>query len=66
MNQLKAFLFRGFAYKGFQCQRCDCVLHRECYDRCVHPCQGKKGEVCFHLTKKDGGDDMELFFIDLI
>ena len=33
---------RGFAYKGFQCQRCDCVIHKECYDRCVHPCNGKK------------------------
>ncbi|UJR29412.1 hypothetical protein I4U23_010624 [Adineta vaga] len=32
----------GFTYKGFQCQRCDCVVHKECYDRCVHPCIGKK------------------------
>ncbi|CAF1070431.1 unnamed protein product [Adineta steineri] len=32
----------GFTYKGFQCQRCDCVVHKDCYDRCVHPCTGKK------------------------
>ncbi|CAF3281535.1 unnamed protein product [Rotaria socialis] len=35
-------LLWGFAYKGFQCQRCDCVVHKDCYERCKHPCTGKK------------------------
>ena len=34
--------FRGFAYRGFQCQICDCVLHRDCYEKCTHPCPGRK------------------------
>ena len=37
-----SFFQRGFTYKGFQCQRCDCVVHKDCYDRCVHPCTGIK------------------------
>ncbi|CAF1269791.1 unnamed protein product [Adineta ricciae] len=32
----------GFTHKGFQCQRCDCVVHKDCYDHCNHPCIGKK------------------------
>ena len=36
------FLSRGFAYKGFQCQRCDCVVHKDCCNHRVHPCTGKK------------------------
>ncbi|CAF0939028.1 unnamed protein product [Adineta ricciae] len=32
----------GFAYQGFQCQRCDCVVHRGCYSRYACPCRGKK------------------------
>ncbi|CAF4627685.1 unnamed protein product [Rotaria sp. Silwood1] len=32
----------GFAYKGFQCQRCDCVVHKNCFDRGIHPCTGQK------------------------
>ncbi|CAF2783218.1 unnamed protein product [Rotaria sp. Silwood2] len=35
-------LLWGFAYKGFQCQRCDCVIHKDCYDRGVHACTGKQ------------------------
>ncbi|CAF4219580.1 unnamed protein product [Rotaria sordida] len=37
----KDFLW-GFTYKGFQCQQCDYVVHKDCYDRCVHPCTGQK------------------------
>ncbi|CAF1385843.1 unnamed protein product [Rotaria sordida] len=37
----KDFLW-GFTYKGFQCQRCDYVVHRDCYNRCIHPCTGIK------------------------
>ncbi len=33
---------RGFAYQGFQCQRCDCVVHKGCYSRYACPCKGKK------------------------
>lgn len=34
--------YRGFAYQGYQCQRCDCVVHKNCYNRFACPCQGKK------------------------
>lgn len=44
-NEIIVLLIRGFTYKGFQCQRCDCVLHRECFDRCIHPCQGRLIQV---------------------
>ena len=33
---------RGFTYQGYQCQRCDCVVHRGCYNRFACPCKGKK------------------------
>jgi hypothetical protein len=33
---------RGFAYQGFQCQRCDCVVHSKCYNGYACPCKGKK------------------------
>lgn len=36
------FSNRGFAYQGYQCQRCDCVVHKHCYNRYACPCQGKK------------------------
>ncbi|CAF0802757.1 unnamed protein product [Adineta steineri] len=32
----------GFAYQGYQCQRCDCVVHKGCYSRYACPCKGKK------------------------
>lgn len=44
------FFSRGFAYQGFQCQRCDCVVHRTCYNRYACPCNGKKySEVNFSM-----------------
>ena len=33
---------RGFAYQGYQCQRCDCVVHKACYSQFACPCKGKK------------------------
>lgn len=39
---LPSFFSRGFSYKGFQCQRCDCVVHQTCYSRFACPCKGKK------------------------
>ena len=43
---------RGFAYQGFQCQRCDCVVHRSCYSRYACPCHGKKyTEVNLFLSR---------------
>jgi hypothetical protein len=45
---INLFFLRGFAYQGFQCQRCDCVVHKGCYNRFATPCQGKKyAEVKF-------------------
>ncbi|CAF1201950.1 unnamed protein product [Rotaria sordida] len=32
----------GFSYQGFQCQLCDCVVHKGCYNRFAFPCKGKK------------------------
>lgn len=31
----------GFAYQGYQCQRCDCVVHKGCYKTYACPCTGK-------------------------
>ncbi|CAF1321329.1 unnamed protein product [Didymodactylos carnosus] len=32
----------GFRYQGYQCQRCDCVVHKACYNQFASPCKGKK------------------------
>ncbi|CAF0852280.1 unnamed protein product [Rotaria sp. Silwood1] len=47
----------GFTYRGFQCQRCDCVVHQGCYSRLACPCKGKKYptlkiDVAHHFEQK--------------
>lgn len=36
------YFLRGFSYQGYQCQRCDCVVHKGCYKDYACPCKGKK------------------------
>ncbi|CAF1057512.1 unnamed protein product [Didymodactylos carnosus] len=32
----------GFRFQGYQCQRCDCVVHKTCYHQFAGACKGKK------------------------